>query len=150
MEYTFWIIFMVAMLVLEASTTNLVSIWFAAGSLGAIVAKIFGAGIYIQFLVFFVLSGLSLLIAWPFIKKHRQQKSVATNYDMIIGKTAIVTDDISGDKFAGSVKVAGKEWSAVSENGDDIYAGEKVTVKSISGVKLVVDKIKNENKVKEC
>ncbi|MBQ4630564.1 MAG: NfeD family protein [Clostridia bacterium] len=150
MEYAIWIILIVAMLVIEASTTNLVSIWFAVGCLGAIVAKILGTDIYIQILVFFVISGLSLALAWPFIKKHRQQKSVATNYDMIIGKTAIVTDDISGDKFAGSVKVGGKEWSAVSETGDDIYAGEKVVVKSISGVKLVVDKIKTENKIKEC
>ena len=140
MEYIFWIAFMVAMLVLEASTTNLVSIWFAAGSLGAIVAKVLGAGIYVQILVFIAVSGLTLAIAWPFIKKYRQKKSIATNFDMIIGETAIVTDDISSEKFAGTVKIAGKEWSAVTKDGSEVLKGEKVTVESISGVKLVVKK----------
>ena len=140
MEYAVWIIIVVGMLILEASTTNLISIWFAAGALGAIVAKMCGGGAIWQFGVFAVVSALSLAIAWPFIKKHRNRPKTRTNADMIIGERGIVTDEITSDKFAGKVNVGGKEWSAVTEDRTPVAAGTAVKVKSISGVKLVVEK----------
>lgn len=143
MDYAIWIIIVIGMLVIEASTVNLLSIWFAVGALGAVVANLLGAGVYVQIMVFLIVSGVTLGIAWPFIKKYRKRQTVATNYDMLIGQTAIVTDEISNEKFAGAVRVAGKDWSAVSDGDEVICEGEKVLVKSISGVKLVVDKIKN-------
>lgn len=140
MDYAVWIIIIVGMLILEASTTNLVSIWFAAGGLGAIVAGLCGGDAIWQIGVFAVVSALSLAIAWPFIKKYRNRPKTATNADMIIGEKGIVTEDITADKFAGKVNVAGKEWSAVTEDKSLAEAGTSVKVKSISGVKIVVEK----------
>ena len=33
------------------------------------------------------------------------------------------------------------EWSSITEDGSTVYAGEKVIVKEISGVKLIVEKV---------
>lgn len=138
MEYLLWIIFIAVLLIIEASTVNLITIWFAAGSLGAIVAKALGADFWWQVAVMLILSAVSLIAARPLIRKHRSTHSTPTNADMVIGKTGVVTDDITHDKFAGEVKVDGKTWSANSENGEEISAGTKVTVKSINGVRLMV------------
>lgn len=140
MDYVLWIIFLVAMLILEACTTNLVSIWFAAGALGAIAAEYMGAELVWQLVTFVAVSALTLIIARPFIKKYRNTKTVATNADRLIGETGIVTDDIESSKFAGQVNVVGREWSAVTADKSELAAGTKVKVKAISGVKLVVEK----------
>ena len=79
MEYAVWIVFTVAMMIIEASTTNLVSIWFAFGALGAILAKTLGGGVTTQICTFVLLSGASVAIAWPFIKKYHNGKKEATN-----------------------------------------------------------------------
>ncbi len=140
MDYVLWIIFLVAMLIVEASTTNLVSIWFAAGALGAIVAKACGAQAVWQIAVMVAVSAIAIIIASPYIKKHHSAGIVATNADRIVGETGIVTDDINAEKFAGQVNVAGRQWSAVSADRSEIASGSKVKVKAISGVKLVVEK----------
>ncbi len=140
MHYFLWIIFLIGMLILEASTTNLVSIWFAVGALGALILKVFGASFVWQIAGFIIVSAVSIIIARPFIKKHHNRKTVPTNADMLIGLSGTVTDEINEEKFAGKVNVSGKEWSAVSEDKSQIDVGEKVKVKSISGVKLVVEK----------
>ena len=140
MDYILWIIFLVAMLILEASTANLVSIWFAAGALGAIVAAALGAQPVWQLAVMVGVSAIAVVAAGPFIKNHHKTNAIATNADRIVGETGIVTDDINAEKFAGQVNVAGRQWSAVSFDRSDIAAGSKVKVKSISGVKLVVEK----------
>ena len=141
MEYAVWIVFIVAMMIIEASTTNLVSIWFAFGALGAILAKTLGGGVTTQICTFVILSGASVAIAWPFIKKYHNGKREATNADMLIGKIATVTEDITNDKFAGKVNVSGQIWSATSESGEDILEGAKVKIVKITGVKLVVEKM---------
>jgi len=140
MEYALWIIFIAVMFIIEASTVNLITIWFAAGGLAAIFAKALGAGFAWQIAVMLVVAAISLIAARPFIKNHRNVSAVATNADRVIGQTGIVTEDISEGKFAGVVTVEGKEWSAISENGEEISSGTKVKIKSINGVKLMVEK----------
>ncbi len=140
MNSVLWIIFLVVLLAIEASTTNLVTIWFAIGSLGALVATSLGAGVLLQIVTFLCVSALSLIVARPIIKKHVKPKAVATNADTVIGKTGIVTEEINSEKFAGQVNVSGRQWSAVSEDSSTLSEGTKVKVKEISGVKLIVEK----------
>ena len=61
---------------------------------------------------------------------------------MQIGKIGIVTQEISSLE-PGEVKVDGKHWSAIASN--KISKNEKVKILSIEGVKLKVEKIKEEN-----
>lgn len=142
MEYALWIILMVALIIVEASTASLVCIWFAIGALGAALAKLFGLTFFYQMVVFVLVSALALCLTKPLVKKLRTKGKTATNADMLIGKYGIVTEEITNDKFAGKVKVAGQEWSAVAEDGGEIPKNSKITVKSISGVKLIVEVVR--------
>ena len=63
-----------------------------------------------------------------------------TNYELDIGKTAVVTEDINNALSVGRVKLNGVNWDARSEDGMEISAGSIVTVKEISGSKLIVSK----------
>ena len=142
MEYALWIVLMVALIIIEASTASLVCIWFAIGALAAAVSKLLGAELLNQIIVFVGVSAATLFATKPIVKKLRGKGKTATNADMVIGKTGIVTEEITNDKFAGKVKVAGQQWSAVTADGSEIPKNSKITVLKIEGVKLVVEIVK--------
>ena len=142
MEYALWIGLMVVFIVIEMSTASLVCIWFAVGALAAAVSKIFGVSFFAQLVIFVAASALALIVTKPLVKKIKAKGKTATNADMLIGKNGIVTEEITNDKFAGKVKVAGQEWSAVTADGSEIPKNAKILVKEISGVKLVVEVVR--------
>lgn len=134
----FWTIAIITFMIIEASTAQFVSIWFAGGSFAALVAAIFEAGIPLQILIFVLVSGLLLIFTKKFVDRLKTPTSVKTNYDALIGQTAVVTEEISNLDGKGAAKLRGIEWSARSADGNKIKQGTYVTVKSIDGVKLIV------------
>ena len=139
MQY-FWIAALVILVVVEAATAQLVTIWFAVGALGALIAELFGQDLWIQWTVFVVVSLLSLLATRPLVKKVTKKKIQPTNADRNIGAQAIVLEDIDNTKGSGSVNVKGVTWTARSKNGDFIEKGSMVIVQEIEGAKLLVVK----------
>ena len=133
-----WLILAALLCVVEAATPALVCIWFAAGSVAAIIAERLGAEIWLQWTVFVVVSATILAATRPFVKKLTKQKVQPTNADRCIGETAVVTESIDNIAGKGAVKVNGIEWSARSDSGETIEAGNKVTIIKIDGVKLIV------------
>ncbi len=135
-----WIGAAVVFAVLEASTSQLVSIWFVAGSVAAAVATIFTDNALIQVAVFLVVTIVALAVTRPLSKKLMKTKAVKTNAESLIGKTGIVKIDIDNNKSQGQITVNGQIWSAKAADDDSVIEKEKkVIVKSISGVKLVVE-----------
>ena len=53
----------------EAVTVGLTSIWFALGSLGALIVSALGFGFWPQFIVFVILSAVSMALIRPIAKK---------------------------------------------------------------------------------
>ena len=133
-----WLALMVFFLVVEAASVSLVSIWFAAGSLGALVASALNTPLWVQILVFLVLSGALLACLRPFAKKFIKPKITATNTDSVIGSAGFVTEDIDNLSARGQVKLGGMFWSARSTSGNPICKDTKVTVDRIEGVKVFV------------
>ena len=142
-----WIALAVIFGVVEAATAQIVTIWFAVGSVGALIANVVGAGTTIQLVVFVAVSILTLIIARPYLKKFTRTEMQRTNADRCIGETAIVTEEINNTQGTGQVKVGGNIWTARSRNSAIIPADEKVIVEKIEGVKLIVsEKVKAESK----
>ena len=136
----FWLIAFIIFVVGEAVTVGLVAIWFAVGSLGALVTSALGGGLWLQIAVFLILSALSLLLFKPLSKKWMANHKVArTNADRVIGETALVTEDIDNTMATGQVQVDGQIWTARSAHGVVIPAGSRVKVLSIQGVKVMVE-----------
>ena len=137
---TFWIIAMVLFLVIEATTAGLASVWFAVGALIAMVAAMFKAEIWLQIVVFVVVSALTLYFTRPLVKKYVNNKVEPTNADMIIGKDCRVVETIDNIAGTGAVYVDGKTWTARSKDEEIIPEGELVKAEEIQGVKLIVSK----------
>lgn len=140
----FWIAAMVLFLIVEALTVGLVSMWFAIGSLAAMICALLNVEIWIQIVVFLGVSAFALLLTRPVAKKFINGKKQPTNADMIIGRECMVTEDIDNFEGTGAVYVGGKTWTARSENGEIIKEGESVRALRIEGVKLIVNKVKEE------
>jgi len=133
-----WIAAMVIFVMIEALTVELITIWFALGSLGALIANLAGAGTQLQFAVFIVVSVVVLLTVRPIVKRVLHKDIQPTNADRCIGQTALVTEEIDNIKATGLVKVGGIEWTARASGGEVIPLGENVLVERIEGVKVFV------------
>ena len=55
-----WLALLIAFLVVEASTVTLISLWFAAGALAALIAALLHAQLWLQVVVFFAVSAGSV------------------------------------------------------------------------------------------
>lgn len=136
-----WLAVLIGAIVLEIATTQIVSIWFAVGALAALIATLAGVGnIWIQVLIFVIVSAAAVIVTRPLVKKLISKQAEPTNADMVLGKTGIVTEAIDNLAPSGLVKVNGSIWTARSADGSVIAEGEKVVIKEISGVKLLVIK----------
>ena len=135
----FWIVALVIFLVVEAVSVGLVSIWFAAGALAALICAALHGPVWLQAIWFVVVSGLTLILTRPLVKKYVNAKSVATNADRNIGRSAVVTERIDNLAGTGTVKLDGVLWTARSVNDDLIGEGSTVIVREIQGVKLLVE-----------
>ncbi len=138
MQIGIWVLILIMALVVEGCTQSLVSVWFAAGALGAVICAAFGLSLWIQIAVFLVVSGILLAILLPLIRKRGKNRRTATNADRIIGKEAVVTQGIDGIHGVGQIRVMGSTWSAKAADGGEIPEGAPVIVEKIDGVKAVV------------
>ena len=135
-----WIAVTVAFIIIEALTTQLLTIWFAAGAAAAVIATLLDASILVQCIVFVAVSLIALIATRPLVKKLTKQKFSPTNADRFIGEAAFVTENVDNIAQTGLVKIQGTVWTARSAYGEAIPEGETVTVKKIEGVKLIVEK----------
>ena len=135
-----WLVLLIVFAVLEASTVSLVSIWFMGGALTALIAALCGAEIWLQVVLFFVVSIALLLCLRPLSKKLLKKKKVATNADSNIGKTAVVTETIDNLRGTGAVKFSGVEWSARSVDDSVLEKDAVVRILRIEGVKVCVER----------
>lgn len=146
----FWLVACIGLFVLEAATVNLVSVWFALGALGALLVAFLGGGLWLQIVVFFVVTILTLVATRPLVKKHfNKSHHQPTNADTLIGKVCVVTEDIDNVAATGQAVCLGQVWTARSLNGETIKKGSKAKVDSIHGVKLIVEPVNEEMEVAE-
>ena len=137
----FWVAALVVFLIVEAVTAGLVSIWFVFGSLVALICAALGAAIWLQIFWFVIVSVATLVLTRPLVKRYVDSRSVATNADRSIGRAAVVTERIDNLAATGAVKLDGVVWTARStDDAVAIETGERVTVRAIEGVKLIVER----------
>ena len=135
-----WFIGAVLLILIEASTFNLVSVWFALGAIAAMFTSVIFPKMYhVQVFVFL---GVSIFMIFTIrnyaVKKFRVQ-SIKTNVNSLIGKRVVVSQKIAEFEF-GEVKVDGNFWTAKSLDGSTLDVGDVVEITEVSGVKLIVRK----------
>lgn len=138
-----WLGLLAVLLIVEAVTAGLTTIWFAGGALIAAIAAWMGAGVLAQIVLFLAVSGVLLVFTRPLAVKYLNKDKVATNANSLIGKKAVVTIDINNLAQTGQVLINDVEWTArTSDDSQKISKGAVVEIKEIRGVKLIVEKKK--------
>ena len=145
-EKLIWLALLILFGVGEALTVGLTSIWFAAGSLAALIVTLLGGPLWLQIALFIVISALCMLAIRPVARKYFNSRVEPTNADRIIGQEAYVTEEIHNLQATGAVRIGGIVWSARSENDAVIPAGALVRVLRIEGVKVYVEQVKEDVK----
>ena len=133
-----WLALMVVFMLIEASTVTLVSVWFAAGSLAAMLASVLHAPLWLQVMVFVLTSAAALSALRPLVRRYFTPKITKTNVDAVIGATGLVTVAVDNVSAVGQVKLGAMYWTARSTAGDPIPEGTLVRVDRIEGVKVFV------------
>ncbi len=137
MNWIFWLVLVIVLSFIEIATVSLVSIWFVASGIVAMILSFFIEDTAIITTVFILLGIFLLVLSRPIVNKLRSKDNEKTNLDRIIGESAIVTEDIKKNEV-GEVKVDGKRWSAISK--EKCLKGDRVKILKIDGVKLIVEK----------
>ena len=135
-----WIAAIIIFGVVEAVTAGLVSIWFVIGGVGGLIVSILGGQIWLQVVVFFLVSIAALFATRPLVRKFSTARATATNADRVLDSVGRVTETIDNTIPTGEVYVDGKRWSARSETGAVIKPETLVRITRMEGVRLFVEK----------
>ena len=140
-----WLVLLAVLLIMEAVTAGLTTIWFAGGALIAALASYFGAGLLVQIFVFLGISFVLLIFTRPIAVKYMNHNVENTNVNSLLGQKAVVTQQIHNLTQTGQVKINDIDWIARTYN-DDIIIPEDaiVIIKEVKGVKLIVEPYKED------
>ena len=135
-----WLAAAIILGIVEAATVSLTSIWFAIGAVAAMIPAYFGTPLWVQILVFVLVSLICFACTRTFYKDVIKVKKQPTNADSLIGTDGIVTEDICNIEGKGKVYILGLTWSARSVDGEKISKDTIVKVERIEGATLLVKK----------
>ena len=134
-----WLGILAVLLVIEGLTTALTTIWFAGGALAAAIAAGVGMGIVPQLLLFFCVSLVLLLFTRPAALKLMNKGTEKTNVEGLLGKSAVVIQQIDNLAQTGQVRINDIEWMArTSDDSITIPVGTVVVIEAVHGVRLIV------------
>lgn len=133
----FWLVAVIAFVVLEASTTALVSVWFAVGAAAALITSFFTQSLPMEAAIFAVVSAVALLVMVPILAKRRKERKapVTNGSPLTIGKQGVVLVDINPG-YLGRVRVDGLDWQARAQA--PMPQGTPCRVTDVDGAVLIV------------
>ncbi len=133
-----WLALMIAAIGVEAASTALLSIWFVAGSLAALVISFIpGIAWWVELIVAIAVSIACFLAIRPFLKKFMRKEITKSNVDSLIGKCGILSKGCDHLQL-GEVKVNGINWSVAPSEEKEIKKGKEVIVVAVKGNTLLV------------
>ncbi|MCC9174627.1 NfeD family protein [Arthrobacter sp. zg-Y179] len=136
--WALWLVLFLGFAAVEALTLDLFFGMLAVGALAAMLASFFAAPLFLQVVVFAVVSVLMIGVVRPIALKHLQKgdKDQLSNIDRIIGAPALTLESVTGS--SGTVKIGGDTWTARSVDGSPLPAGVEVSVARIEGATALV------------
>ena len=145
-----WLMLVIIFIFGELITVGLASIWFAVGSLVALLGAFLGFPFWMQMTLFIIVSGICLIATRPLATKFINRRVQNTNAESLIGQETRITEQVSNIDQTGTAVVHGQEWTVrATDDKEIIPQGELVRIVSISGVKLIVEKIHSDNENQE-
>ena len=138
MNVAIWFIVLVAALMFEAITVELVAIWFVPGAIVSAILACCGCNMTTQ-LVAFILTAFATLLLFrkklmDKLKIEKGKKHLPEN----VGEIGTVIETV--DEFKGRIWVSNMDWAARSKNKEILEKGEQVIIEAVEGVTLIVSK----------
>lgn len=141
-----WLVLFIALLVIEIVTMALTTIWFAVGALVATVVSLCGGPLWLQILLFLIVSLAMLIFTRPYALKFFNKGRTKTNVEEVIGKKVMVTKTIDNRQGQGEVVINGLPWTARSVNDSQVIEKDRIVViNAVEGVKVMVEPVKESN-----
>ena len=140
-----WIILIIAFILIDIFTSTFLFVWFALGSIAALILQLTGASITYQVISFCIVSLIAVAAGYPWAKKKfKNIKRTELMEERYIGMEFEAEQDIE-DKTR--LKLDGSYWTAYNENeGEIIKSGQKFKIERIEGNKIMIKKFKEEEK----
>lgn len=137
-----WIIVALGFFILEVFTPGFAVACLSIGAIGSAIGSAFGCELKFQILIFAIFTLLAFVLVRPVVLKlfYNKSKEVATNVDALIGRQAVVTEEIK-PVVGGRVKVDGDDWKAVTADGKPVETGKIVRILKLDSVILTVEEI---------
>ena len=134
-----WLAVFAVALIVEFSTAALVCIWFMPSAIVCAVLAGLGVPAFVQFIVFFALSIVLLILFRKPLSRYiySRKKDTLTNLDSVIGSVGRVEEEIDNFRSKGRVTVNSQSWSARSADNRIIPIDSAVIIEKIEGVKLI-------------
>ena len=139
-----WLGLTILFAIIEAFTLGLTTIWFALAGIIMIFFSLLPIPFEFQILIFLAISAIFLFFTRPIAIKKFKAGREKTNVDNLVGKTALVTKQIT-EFDRGEVKLSGQIWTARLEEGSTITLAEgiKCEVLRIEGVQVILRPIED-------
>ena len=137
-----WLIALIVLVIIEIISQGLTTIWFAGGSLVALISTFCGANLFVQIAIFLVVSIIMLIFTRPIAMLHFNKKVVPTNVETLPGEVCVITEAVDNIGAKGKAELNGMEWTVRSASeGILIPEGARAKVLRVEGVKLIVEQI---------
>ena len=135
-----WVVLALVLVALETVTVAFIGIYLAVGALcAAVVAALVGA-LWLQLVVFAVVSAGTLYLTRPALRsRFVNAPLIPSNVPALVGRRGVVVVTIpAGTGGRGQVRVGTEDWSARSSDERVIETGATVEVVSVEGVAVIV------------
>ncbi|MFN3603142.1 MAG: NfeD family protein [Leptonema sp. (in: bacteria)] len=144
MNSTFWYILGILLIVSEIFLPGMIVIFFGISAIfvGILSSLLLLTSISSQFLSWAIFSILLIVFLRGFFKKMFPSLEIKQQVkDTLVGKSAIVIEEINPLKGTGRVELGGTTWKAISINGEIISINKKVLVENQENLTLFVKEI---------
>ncbi len=130
MEYYYWLIAAIVLVIVEICTAGFGALCFAIGAAFSALVSGLGGNLTWQIVAFLIVSLLTFIFLRPVVMRFldKRSKDVKTNADAIIGRKGVVSESIDASQHTGRVAIDGDDWKAVSEDGAVIEKGDDVEI----------------------
>ena len=135
-----WVVLALILVAVETFTVAFIGIYLAAGALCAAVVAAFDGALWLQLVVFAVVSAATLYLTRPALRsRFVNAPLVPSNAPALVGRRGVVVVAIpAGTGGRGQVRIGTEDWSARSTEESQIDVGATVEVVSIEGVAVLV------------
>lgn len=133
-----WAALALIFFIAEIFTAGFFLVCFGIGAAAAALLALLGVDAIWQFVAFIGASLVALAFLRPLARSMGQQVANPGGIDRVVGKQAVVLEEINPLAGAGMVRIEREEWRADSIDGHTIAKDAVVKVLGVSGTRVLV------------